>query len=87
MKRLEFRKWLFLALCLLACLLLTGCYKENDPWPQADLGGIQFTAAPTATAVSATEPPATAAPATVQPAATQEPLPDDAVDVSPNLNG
>ena len=27
------KKWLLLVLCLLAALLMTACYTDNDPWP------------------------------------------------------
>lgn len=76
------KRGLLIALCLLSCLLLTGCYSDNDPWPSADqLGGSQAAAQPDANAVPATDVPAT------QPPATPEPLPEDAVDASPNFNG
>lgn len=107
------RKAILIALCLLCCALLTGCYSDNDPFPTADQlsgGSAAVTLAP-ATDVPAIEPyatpdavssdtlpdagtaapvvtlvPATDVPAT-QPPATLEPLPEDAVDVSPNFNG
>lgn len=66
---------LLLAVC---CLLLTACYTENDPWPDANLNNTP-TPAPAVTIVPATDAP--------QPALTPEPLPEDAVDISPSLNG
>lgn len=74
------RKLLLVLLLALCSILLTGCYTEIDPWPQADsLVQPQVTAQPTTV-------PATAVPVT-QPTATPEPVPEDAVDVSPNFNG
>ncbi|MBR5547288.1 MAG: hypothetical protein IKU70_09965 [Clostridia bacterium] len=76
-----------LLLLLAACsLLLSACYTEIDPWPEADLSSTP-TNAPTATVAPATEAPLTAVPHPPQPTGTKEPLPEDAVDVSPNLNG
>ena len=80
-------KTLLLTLLMLSCLLLTGCYTDNDPWVPADgLESPQVTDAPVVTMVPATDVPATAIPLTPQ-SATEEPLPEDAVDVSPNFNG
>ncbi len=76
-----------LLLLLAACiLLLTACYTEVDPWPDSNLSSAP-TAAPTVTVVPATDVPPTAIPLTPQPAGTEEPLPEDAVDISPNFNG
>lgn len=85
-----------LLLLLAACsLLLSACYTEIDPWPEADLSSTPTTA-PVVTAVPATSVPATQTPSTAvpvpsqptsQPVHIQEPLPEDAVDISPNLNG
>lgn len=80
------KKMLLILLLTTCCLVLTACYTDSDPWPEANLNGAQPTALPTATAVPATAVPATTVPAT-QPPATVEPLPEDAVDVSPNFNG
>lgn len=46
-------KLALLALCLLLCLALTGCYTEKDPWPANDLPA---------------DPPVTAVPQDAQPA-------------------
>ena len=80
-----------LLLLLAACsLLLSACYTEIDPWPEADLSSTPTTA-PVVTAVPATQTPSTAVPVpsqpTSQPVHIQEPLPEDAVDISPNFNG
>jgi len=80
------KKTLLILLLALCCLLLTGCYTDNDPWPEANLNGAQPTTPPVVTVVPATAVPETLPPVTPLPA-TQEPLPEDAVDVSPNLNG
>ena len=83
---------LLLAVC---CLLLSACYTEVDPWPEGDLTSTP-TPAPTVTVAPATDVPLTSVPFTSvpvtphpsqQPVYTSEPLPEDAVDVSPNLNG
>ena len=89
------RKTLFLLLLAACCLLLTACYTELDPWPQADLSQPQFTAVPVQSTISPTStaaptavplPAETAAPS-AQPTAAPTALPEDAVDVSPNFNG
>ena len=76
------KKVLLVLLLILCCISLTACYTEKDPFPSADeLGKPQPTMPPVVTIVPATEVPA------AQPPATPEPLPEDAVDVSPNFNG
>ena len=84
------KRTLLLLLMAICCLLFTACYTDNDPWPDANLSSTP-TPAPVVTAVPATEVPPTTVPVTLQPTAqpvfTEEPLPEDAVDVSPNFNG
>lgn len=75
---------LLLLMLTVCCLLLTACYTDHDPWREAVFSS---TAAPVVTAVPATAVPPTAVPATSQPTAAPTPLPEDAVDVSPNFNG
>ena len=72
------KKALLAVLLVLCCMLFTACYTDSDPWPAAD---ALPSAPPTATVVPATQVPPT------QPPATAEPLPEDAVDTSPNFNG
>ena len=80
-------KNMLLAFLLAACcLLMTACYTDNDPWREIVLNSTP-TPVPAVTVVPATEVPPTAVPRTPQPAFTPEPLPEDAVDVSPNFNG
>ena len=66
MKRMNL-KALLLLMMLVTCMLLTGCYKEVDPWP--------------ASAPVATELPPTAAPTPeviIAPTATPQPVPEPA---------
>ena len=78
------KKALLLLLLILCCILCTACYTDADPFPTSqELGNLQETNT-TAPAVPET-PPATQAP--TAPTVTMEPLPEDAVDVSPNFNG
>ena len=76
------KKALLTLLLLICCLVLTACYTDSDPFPSTnELTEVQATTPPTVTVVPATEVPPT------QPPATVEPMPEDAVDVSPNFNG
>lgn len=75
------KKALLILLIAMCCLVLTACYTDHDPWPEANLNGVQATTPPVVTVVPATAVPETLPPATV------EPLLEDAVDVSPNFNG
>ena len=49
---------LLLLLCLLCTLLLTACYQEIDPWPEAPAQTVAPTAVPEATHTP-TDPPLT----------------------------
>lgn len=71
-------KLALLALCLLLCLSLTGCYTEKDPWPASDLP-----VTPTVTAVpyDVQEPTESFQTPTPAPDQTSEP------DAEPGLNG
>ena len=80
------KRTLLLLLMAACCLLLTACYTEVDPWPDANLSSTP-TPASTVTVVPATDVPPTAVLFTPQPVVTAGPLPEDAVDVSPNFNG
>ena len=80
------KKTMLVLLLMAGCLLLTGCYTDHDPWPEANLSSTP-TPVPLVTVVPATDVPPSAVPLTPQPAVTPEPLPEDAVDVSPNFNG
>lgn len=58
-------KTIGLLILLMLCTILTGCYKERDPWPaSADFQTEETAAPPTAipTAAVTAEPVATAAP-------------------------
>ena len=82
------KRILLLVLMAVCCLLFTACYTEIDPWPEVNLSSTSTpTPVSTVTAVPATAVPPTAVPFTPPPAVTAEPLPEDAVDVSPNFNG
>ena len=80
------KRILLLLLLAACCLLLTACYTDHDPWRETIFTSTAAPA-PAVTVVPATDVPPTAVPATPQPVFTQEPLPEAAVDVSPNFNG
>ena len=84
------KRALLLLLLTASFLLLTACYTEVDPWPDASLSSTPIPV-PVVTDLPATEVPSTGVPSTPQrteqPAPAEEPLQEDAVDVSPNFNG
>ena len=70
------RNVLLIIMLLMVCMLLTGCYKEVDPWP-ASLPAVSEqppTALPTAEATVA--PTAVPVAVTLAPFATSEPMPE-----------
>ena len=96
------RNVLLIIMLLMVCMLLTGCYKEVDPWP-ASLPAVseppstamstpEFTAAPTAEPSAVTLAPyVTSAPASEIPEdnfwADEQPTQTPGGDAAPGFNG
>lgn len=75
------RKRLLMLLCLLLCLLLTGCYTEKDPWPASGVSAAPKQETPTVVPIAPVE---SAAPEQDEaPAAVPEATPT----ATPGLNG